>query len=928
MTPAEQRQTLFTTLYEGVSGLVELRAIIAVGGKIVGRAFLGPTALATVETFVSVYRRHNLYFGVATRRDASSGTFGNCLVLTALFVDIDFKKVPEAEARRLLARCLFPPSLIVRSGGGLHVYWLLVEPIEVLAQADAIGRALHGLAALVGGDDSAAEVARVLRMPGTQNMKPEYGEPQPVVLELCEPSRRYRFDDILTVVSVVEAPRERPTSPTPIVASIITETNRYPSLFRLARSLKQRGLGPETIRVVLAMENAARCRPSHDDAELDRIVADTFKAKDRPGFEPRDWATEDDEEEEGGTRAPGRQSPWDKIRSVRAYVATANTDGGEFLDELRRFLARGVVTEWFAPRGLGKTNLMHALLVTCANRGLRVLLIDRDNPKSEIARRLTACGALDLSLFEIIDRNEAPPLTDHAAWARFPILDFDVVVVDSLDAATEGVGEQDSARPAKALAPLLDIARHQHGPAVLTLGNTVKSAAHSRGSGVLEDRADIVYEIRDVTGLVPSGTKPWWEELPPAGVSAWAQRASRRKRRDRYRLAYIPSKFRVGEEPEPFVLEMRHDVEPWAVVDVTDAMETEGALRRAEAQQKAVLARVEAIAALKAEVGRRAEASTPMRTDKDAEPFLRDWGLSRKAARTLIREGDGAHWRIEVLADQPGRPKVLLRISAATAPKGEITDAAGIRGVQESRMDSGVWSPPTSAGPVHAVGGNVDSASPLQTQDSGTPPISAASARYPVGGEAAETAETPWRGAEGGLSEGRPPSPAVSAESRVAETHSPRPVGVPVQGAAEPGVESESRSAGGEAVQGDDGVMEGAPPTATPEPAAETPHEPDPGLLGIARTLLSGANARFDYVGLNPADPAVIRAMALRLGRAEQALVAQVRERGSMSREEGVGLLARAGLTRTEARMVLYGRQGCSWNLSTNGTIIPHAEGL
>jgi hypothetical protein len=123
--------------------------------------------------------------------------------------------------------------------------------------------------------------------------------------------------------------------------------------------------------------------------------------------------------------------------------------------------------------------------------------------------------------------------------------------VDALDASAEGIGEKDSAKPSPAIAPLLDIAHRKNRPAVTILGNTVRSDAHSRGSGVIEDRLDIVYEIRDATDLKPSGKKPWWQELPSAGAAEWAVRADRRKRRTRYRLAFISTKFRVCEEPDP-----------------------------------------------------------------------------------------------------------------------------------------------------------------------------------------------------------------------------------------------------------------------------------------------------------------------------------------------------------------------------------------
>ena len=121
---------------------------------------------------------------------------------------------------------------------------------------------------------------------------------------------------------------------------------------------------------------------------------------------------------------------------------------------------------------------------------------------------MAAWGASDAETLKVLARDEAPPLTDADAWASFPYQDYDLVIIDALGSATEGVGEQDSAKPAKAIAAILDIARNENGPAILILGNTVKSWSHYRGSGVVGDRADIIYEVRDATDLNPSVRKP------------------------------------------------------------------------------------------------------------------------------------------------------------------------------------------------------------------------------------------------------------------------------------------------------------------------------------------------------------------------------------------------------------------------------------
>src|SRR5438046_2941139 len=171
---------------------------------------------------------------------------------------------------------------------------------------------------------------------------------------------------------------------------------------------------------------------------------------------------------------------------------------------MKPILARSTVTEIFSPRGIGKSVFTTRLAVRLAQqRGYRVLLLDRDNPPSITRDRLEHWDAAQVKNenLKVMMRAEVPPLTNPEAWASFPYSDYDVVILDSLDSTAEGVGEHDSAKPGRALASLLDIAHRPNGPAVLILGNTVRTGKHSRGSGVIEDRADICYEVRDATGF-------------------------------------------------------------------------------------------------------------------------------------------------------------------------------------------------------------------------------------------------------------------------------------------------------------------------------------------------------------------------------------------------------------------------------------------
>jgi len=313
-----------------------------------------------------------------------------------------------------------------------------------------------------------------------------------------------------------------------------------------------------------------------------------------------------------------------------------------------------------------------------------------------VQRRLRAWGAEGLTTtLRVMCRDDVPPLTDTKAWAEFPVADYDVVAIDSLDATAEGVGEQDSAKPARALAPVLDLCHRADGPAVVVLGNVIKSGAHSRGSGVVEDRADIAYEVRDATGFTPSGTRDWWLELPAAGVEQWATRATRRKRRDTYRLAFVSSKFRIGEEPDPFVYELNLGTEPWGFRLCTEDILAAGTEARETAAQERA-ARLEAAA-----TALRALLTTSM-TSAAAEQYLKsEHRLRRADARALLAAKDGVLWTGQIDATKPGRPRLWQALataaggrfqegSAAESPAREspVSTPSGERDIFAGRMDT------------------------------------------------------------------------------------------------------------------------------------------------------------------------------------------------------------------------------------------------
>jgi hypothetical protein len=113
--------------------------------------------------------RTDTYLGVVPRRERA-GTFEALADAWCLWVDID----DVSDGGPSLAGFHPWPSIAVRSGGGLHAYWSLREPLTPAEARDACRRLAHRL----GGDMRSTDAARILRPPGTINHK--YDPPRSV----------------------------------------------------------------------------------------------------------------------------------------------------------------------------------------------------------------------------------------------------------------------------------------------------------------------------------------------------------------------------------------------------------------------------------------------------------------------------------------------------------------------------------------------------------------------------------------------------------------------------------------------------------------------------------------------------------------------------------------------------------------------------
>jgi len=208
--------------------------------------FLGPIVQR------SATQRTNVFFGVCPR--FASGAGGKSYdqawqirVVRVLWCDVDHVTIEEVR-EPCKAAGLPEPSIIVSSGNGVHVYWILSEPFKiddvgdpdpvyaefvdqgegkkkkvrkyrldgeeklyldiksnVLAlgpKAQLVQDVLAAIAAKIGADHT-TDLSRLLRLPGTLNRKDERNgkEPIPSTLVECDPTQRYPFGLFAPLVS-------------------------------------------------------------------------------------------------------------------------------------------------------------------------------------------------------------------------------------------------------------------------------------------------------------------------------------------------------------------------------------------------------------------------------------------------------------------------------------------------------------------------------------------------------------------------------------------------------------------------------------------------------------------------------------------------------------------------------------------------------
>jgi hypothetical protein len=136
-----------------------------------------PGALARAQ--VRNVEGYGVYFGVGARHErapkGARAKKSSIATLPALWLDLDCGGDRVGWAIEKLNRFTLPPTMIVSTGGGVQAWWVLRRPFVIEDEQDRknFEFMLAGLAKVLDGDGAVADVARIMRLPGFANMKPD-----------------------------------------------------------------------------------------------------------------------------------------------------------------------------------------------------------------------------------------------------------------------------------------------------------------------------------------------------------------------------------------------------------------------------------------------------------------------------------------------------------------------------------------------------------------------------------------------------------------------------------------------------------------------------------------------------------------------------------------------------------------------------------
>jgi RecA/RadA recombinase len=220
-------------------------------------------------------QRVHAYFGANPRRAIGASQAEGVALARCLFADFDGGVVVEDALSRVKAAGYPMPTAILESGGGVHCWWRLEEPVD---DAELWHLRMKAMSAALGSDQSICDWPRIMRLPGFINWKHEQ---RPLAhLYDCDATRVYRMSvfERQAVQSVVVKSK----SMSDLTRRFLDEgftlaAGRRQTMFTVACDLAARGWGVAEA-TELIMQRMRRVSLRQDDLDdCPRQIANAWK---------------------------------------------------------------------------------------------------------------------------------------------------------------------------------------------------------------------------------------------------------------------------------------------------------------------------------------------------------------------------------------------------------------------------------------------------------------------------------------------------------------------------------------------------------------------------------------------------------------------------------------------------------------------------
>ena len=306
-------------------------------------------------------QRVHAYFGANPRKGANASQAEGVALARCVFADFDGGVVVEDALARVRAAGFPMPTAILESGGGVHTWWRLSEP---MTDAAVWHDRMRAIASALGSDLSICDWPRIMRLPGFVNWK--YEQTPRAHLWDCDPTRVYPLEvfNKQAVQSIVVKPKSMSDLTRRFLEEGFTlAAGRRQTMFTVACDMAARGWGVAEATSTI-MERMRRAGLRQDDLDdCPRQIGNAWKRTRLPILGSADEAVPVSD----ATDQTPTTTLLDAIQAWRDQEQTpAIPTGIPCLDRLfDGGLPLGQMTALAAAPGVGKSALALQLVVQC-----------------------------------------------------------------------------------------------------------------------------------------------------------------------------------------------------------------------------------------------------------------------------------------------------------------------------------------------------------------------------------------------------------------------------------------------------------------------------------------------------------------------------------------------------------------------------------